>query len=58
MRWVHFTEFTRRYVEHVSCCHYFVYAERKEKKNYARTWYWHECEPVVQMLNTAGHVVA
>ena len=32
--------------------------EKKEKKNYARTWYQHECEPVVQMLNTASHVVA
>ena len=31
---------------------------RKEKKNYARTMYWHDCEPVVRMLNTAGRVVA
>jgi hypothetical protein len=32
--------------------------ERKEKKNYARTMYWHDYEPVVRMLNTAGRVVA
>jgi hypothetical protein len=31
---------------------------KKENKNYARTLYRHECEPVVQMLNTAGRVVA
>jgi hypothetical protein len=28
--------------------------KRKEKKNYAGTWYPHECEHVVQMLNMAG----
>ena len=31
--------------------------ERKEQKNYTRTLYRHECEPVVQMLNTADRVV-
>jgi NADH:ubiquinone oxidoreductase subunit H len=28
------------------------------RKNNTCTWYRHECEPVVQMLNTAGRVVA
>ena len=31
--------------------------ERKEQTNYTRTLYRHECEPVVQMLNTADRVV-
>ena len=31
---------------------------RKEKKNQARTLYQHECEPVIQMFNSAGRVVA
>ena len=31
---------------------------KKRKKNYACTLYRHECEPVIQMLNTADHVVA
>ena len=33
--------------------------QRKEKKriNNARTWYWHECEPVVQMLNTTCRIM-
>ena len=30
----------------------------EEKKNYAHTLYWHECEPIIQMLNMADHVVA
>jgi abortive infection bacteriophage resistance protein len=30
----------------------------KKKKNYAHTLYRRECEPVIQMLNTAGRVVA
>ena len=29
----------------------------QKKKNHARTLYRHECEPVIQMLNTADHVV-
>ena len=33
------------------------YRRKKEKKNYARTRYRHECEPVVRMLNTADRVV-
>ena len=32
--------------------------KRKERKTYARSWYRLECEPVVQMLNTEGCVVA
>jgi hypothetical protein len=32
--------------------------KKERKKNYARTLYRHQCEPVVQMLNTAGRVVA
>jgi hypothetical protein len=31
---------------------------RRKKKIYACTWYRHECEPVVQMFNTADRVVA
>jgi hypothetical protein len=31
--------------------------ERKEKKIYAHTLYRHDCEPVIQILNTADHVV-
>ena len=30
---------------------------RKEKKNYARISYRHECEPVIQMFNIASYVV-
>ena len=32
--------------------------KKKEKKKYTRTMYRHDCEPVVRMLSTAGHVVA
>ena len=31
---------------------------KKKRKNNARTWYRHNCESVIQMLNTTGHVVA
>jgi hypothetical protein len=34
------------------------FKKEKKKKNYARTLYWHECEPVIQMLNTTNRVVA
>jgi hypothetical protein len=30
-----------------------VYTREKRKKNHAHTLYRHECEPVIQMLNTA-----
>ena len=30
---------------------------KNKKINNACTWYRHECEPVIQMLNTADHVV-
>ena len=40
-----------------STSHEKMKAERAQR-NYARTLYQHECEPVVQMLNTASHVVA
>jgi hypothetical protein len=30
---------------------------RKEKKNYARISYRHECEPVIPMFNIASYVV-
>jgi len=33
-------------------------ARKKEKKNYARIIYRHECEPVIQMFNTTRCVVA
>ena len=32
--------------------------EERKKKNYTRTLYQHECEPVIQMLNAANRVVA
>jgi hypothetical protein len=28
--------------------------ENKENKNYARTVYRHECEPIIQMLDTVA----
>ena len=30
----------------------------RRKKNYTRTMYRHDCEPIVRMLNTADRVVA
>ena len=32
-------------------------SKKKEKKIYTRAWSRHECEPVLQMLNTADRVV-
>ena len=32
--------------------------EGKQKKNYAPTLYWHECEPIIQMPNSTDQVVA
>ena len=29
---------------------------RKERKNNAHIWYWDECEPVSQILNTVDQV--
>jgi hypothetical protein len=39
-------------------CIWTLISKKKEKKNYAHRWYRHECEPVVQMLNTLDRVVA
>ena len=32
--------------------------KKKKRKNNAHTWYRHDCEPIVKMLNTAYRVVA
>lgn len=32
--------------------------EKRKEKNNARIWYRHECQPVVQMLNTVDRVEA
>ena len=39
-------------------CHDAHICRRKKKKNYARTMYRHDYEPVIRMLNTACRVVA
>ena len=39
-------------------CYELFLPKKRRKKNYARTLYRHECEPIIQMLNTADRVVA